>query len=118
MQVLDDPDILPTAFNTDAVTAPESGWVKRCHALSIGVGAMRLGAGREKKEDHVDPAVGVTVEAKVGDRVEKGDVLGHIHWNDAYTRGVATPLITAAWEISDHETVPPPLIAERIGGTA
>lgn len=116
VRVLDDPDILPTASNTDSVTAPESGWVKRCDALSIGVGAMRLGAGRERKEDNVDPGVGVTIEAKVGDRVEQGGVLGHIHWNDAYARGIATPLISAAWEISDSPTEPPPLIAERIGG--
>lgn len=78
---------------------------------------MRLGAGRERKEDNVDPGVGVTIEAKVGDRVEQGDALGHIHWNDAYALGIATPLISAAWEIADSPTEPPPLVAERIGGT-
>ncbi|MFW2338491.1 MAG: thymidine phosphorylase [Acidimicrobiia bacterium] len=113
--VLEAPDTLPTAFNTDIVTAPQSGWISRCDALSIGVGAMRLGAGRERKEDTIDPAVGVTVEAKVGDRVNEGDVLGHIHWNDAYARGVATPLITSAWEISDSPVDAPALIVERIG---
>ena len=76
---------------------------------------MRLGAGRERKEDTIDPAVGVTVEAKVGDQVKEGDVLGQIHWNDAYARGVATPLITSAWEISDSPVDAPALIVERIG---
>ena len=113
--VLEAPENLPVAFNTDAITAPQSGWVSRCDALSIGVGAMRLGAGRERKEDTIDPAVGVTVEAKVGDQVDEGDVLGHIHWNDAYARGVATPLITSAWEISDSPVDAPSLIVERIG---
>ena len=113
--VLDDPDLLPTAVNEDIVTAPKAGWIERCDALSIGVGAMRLGAGRERKEDDVDPAVGVTVEAKVGDRVEEGDVLGRIHWNDPYAYGIATPLITEAWEISEAPVESPPLILERIG---
>ena len=76
---------------------------------------MRLGAGRERKEDNIDPAVGVTVQAKVGDHVEKGDVLAKIHWNDAYARGIATPLITSAWEISESPVEAPQLIAERIG---
>ncbi len=113
--VLEAPESLPVAFNTDTVTAPTSGWISRCDALAIGVGAMRLGAGRERKEDTIDPAVGVTVEAKVGDPVKEGDVLGHIHWNDAYARGVATPLITSAWEISDSPVDAPALIVERIG---
>ncbi len=113
--VLEAPESLPVAFNTDTVTAPTSGWISRCDALAIGVGAMRLGAGRERKEDTIDPAVGVTVEAKVGDPVKEGDVLGHIHWNDAYARGVATPLITSAWEISDSPVDAPTLIIERIG---
>ncbi len=114
-QVLENPELLPTAYNTDTLEAPESGWVARCDALSIGVGAMRLGAGRERKEDNIDPAVGVTVQAKVGDHVEKGDVLAKIHWNDAYARGIATPLITSAWEISESPVEAPQLIAERIG---
>jgi pyrimidine-nucleoside phosphorylase len=113
--VLEAPESLPVAFNTDTVTATTSGWISRCDALAIGVGAMRLGAGRERKEDTIDPAVGVTVEAKVGDPVKEGDVLGHIHWNDAYARGVATPLITSAWEISDSPVDAPTLIIERIG---
>lgn len=113
--VLEAPESLPVAFNTDTVTAPTSGWISRCDALAIGVGAMRLGAGRERKEDTIDPAVGVTVEAKVGDPVKEGDVLGHIHWNDAYARGVATPLITSAWGISDSPVDAPTLIIERIG---
>lgn len=113
--VLDDPDLLPRAANEDVITAPLSGWVERCDALAVGIGAMRLGAGRERKEDDIDPAVGVTVEAKIGDRVEQGDVLGRIHWNDPYAYGVAAPLLADAWEISDAPVEPSPLILERIG---
>lgn len=113
--VLDNPDLLPKATNEELVTAPISGWVKRCDALAVGVGAMRLGAGRQRKEDDIDPAVGVTVEAKIGDRVEQGDVLGRIRWNDSYAYGVAAPLLTDAWEISDSPVPPSQLIIERIG---
>lgn len=112
--VIENPDLLPTATNTDDITADHGGWVSRCDALSIGVGAMRLGAGRERKEDDIDPGVGVTVLAKVGDRVAAGDTLARIHWNDPYARGVAGPLVTSAWEISPQPTEPPALIVERI----
>jgi pyrimidine-nucleoside phosphorylase len=112
--VLDHPERLPSAEHQDVITAPKAGWVARCDARSIGVGAMRLGAGRERKEDEIDPGVGVTVEAKVGDRVEAGDVLGRIHWNDRYALGVAMPLIGDAWEISGEPIGPLQLIVDRM----
>jgi pyrimidine-nucleoside phosphorylase len=112
--VLDDLDKLPIADNEDLITAHSTGWVQRCDALSVGVGAMRLGAGRERKEDDIDPGVGITIEARIGDRVEEGDVLGRVRWNDPHARGIAVPLIISAWELSDSPVDSPQLIVERI----
>ncbi len=56
------------------------GWVTRCDARTVGVAAMRLGAGRERKEDEVDHGVGITLLAKVGDRVEKGQPVARVRY--------------------------------------
>ncbi|MCH7585384.1 MAG: thymidine phosphorylase, partial [Acidobacteria bacterium] len=59
--VLDDPRLLPRARNQHIITAERSGVVIEANALDIGVGVARLGAGRETKDDVIDPAVGTTV---------------------------------------------------------
>ena len=61
----------------------------KCDALAIGRAAVRLGAGRSNKEDDVDPAVGFEIMAKVGDRVEAGDPLARVGWNDEARLGSA-----------------------------
>ncbi|MDY6391940.1 MAG: pyrimidine-nucleoside phosphorylase, partial [Bacilli bacterium] len=53
----------------------------RIDSLSIGVGAMKLGAGRETMEDKIDMSAGILLEKKVGDKVEEGDVLCYCHTN-------------------------------------
>jgi thymidine phosphorylase len=113
-RVLDDPTLLPSAPERDVIGAPRNGYVTRCDARSIGIGAMRLGAGRERKEDDIDPGVGVTVLAKIGDRVDAGDPLAEVRWNDPYRRGIGYPIIEGAWTIGDEPVTAPPLITGRI----
>lgn len=64
-----------------AVKSESSGYVKTLNALDIGLAAMRLGAGRARKEDAIDPDVGIVVNKKVGDYVEMGDVLAYVYNN-------------------------------------
>jgi len=72
-RVVDRPEeLLPQAPATARARAPRRGWVAAIDALAVGRETMRLGAGRQRKEDAIDPAVGVVLEAKVGDFVEKG----------------------------------------------
>ena len=63
------------------IYAKEKGYVAKIDAMEIGLSAMRLGAGRETMEDIIDPSAGILLEKKVGDRVEKGDVLAYAHTN-------------------------------------
>ena len=63
------------------VTSREEGYVKELHALELGTLAMKLGAGRMVKEDPVDPAVGIVLNKKDGDYVNKGDILAYVHIN-------------------------------------
>ena len=73
--IIDHPERLPQAEFSVQVTAQESGYVSAIDANSIGVVSMILGAGRETKEDTIDMAAGLLIHKKVGDKVEKGEVL-------------------------------------------
>src|SRR5690625_181689 len=70
---------LPTAPYTIDIVAEKSGYITNIVANELGRAAMLLGAGRRKKDDYIDHAVGLYVHKKVGDYVELGDVLCTIH---------------------------------------
>ena len=63
------------------IKATESGYIRRIDSLSIGISAMKLGAGRETMEQTIDMSAGIVLRKKVGDKVEKGDVLAIAHTN-------------------------------------
>ena len=79
--IIDHPERLPQAEFSVQVTAQESGYVSAIDANSIGVVSMILGAGRETKEDTIDMAAGLLIHKKVGDKVEKGEVLVTLYSN-------------------------------------
>ena len=64
------------------VIAEENGYVEKLDAQEIGKASMNLGAGRKKKEDNIDFSVGIVLEKKIGDKIEKRDILAYIHAND------------------------------------
>lgn len=85
MQILH-PERLPQAKEIVELCARESGYIEQVHALELGTLAMQLGAGRMTKEEDIDPAVGIVLCKKAGDRVQKGDVLAFIHTNKALSK--------------------------------
>ena len=111
---IEDPGGLPKCSEEAVVTAPAAGFVTRCDALTIGVVATRLGAGREHQEDTIDPGVGITLEAKVGDRVEAGQPLARVAYNDAARWQAQEKALTSAWTISETPPEPQNLVMERI----
>lgn len=112
--VLNDTSLLATADGESVVTADRDGVVDGCDALDIAVAAMRLGAGRTTMEDAIDPAVGLTIEVKVGDTVSAGDALARIHYNDAGGLDDALALTRRAITVGDGPADPPTLIHEEI----
>ncbi len=74
-------ELLPKAKYVMPVLATEKGYVKTLDAKSVGEVSMYLGAGRMKKEDCIDPAVGIILKKKIGDYVREGEVLAYIHAN-------------------------------------
>jgi pyrimidine-nucleoside phosphorylase len=80
-RVCQDLSLLPTAQKTLMFESPEAGVITSMNAQTIGLAATDLGAGRATKEDTIDPAVGLVMLKKLGDRVEKGEPILEMHVN-------------------------------------
>ena len=115
--VIDDPGLLPVCAHEAVITAPRAGYVTRCDALTIGASATRLGAGRDRKEDAIDPGVGVTIEAKIGEEVTVGQPLARIRYGDPARWAAQEETLTSAWTIGDSAPEPQALVIERIENT-
>ena len=108
--VVEDPSLLPQARLVEEVRAPRSGYLARIDALEVGLTAMLLGAGRERKGEPIDHAVGIVLHRKVGDYVNQGQPLLTIHANDEARLAEARERLLAACEWSEEPIEPPPLI--------
>lgn len=78
---IDDYSKFPQAKYVEKVTSPVDGYITKIHAEAFGLIAMELGAGRATKESEIDLAVGIVLNKKRGEKVNKGDVLAYIHSN-------------------------------------
>lgn len=93
---VDQPEKLPTAPFIEEVPAPKSGYIKWIDAQIVGETSVEMGAGRAKKDDAIDPAVGIVVLHKVGDRVKKGEPLFVLHANSKQSLEAARGRVLAA----------------------
>jgi len=107
---VDDPDRLPKAPIVQTIQAPRSGYVEGINAMEIGMTAVLLGAGRNKKGDPIDPAVGIVLGPKVGDYVELGEPLFTIHTRDEAALQEGLQRVLAAYSWSEEPVTPPRLI--------
>jgi pyrimidine-nucleoside phosphorylase len=106
-----DPAVLPRAPIIRTVPAPRPGFVHMVRAREVAAAAMALGAGRERKDDPVDHAVGVVCRAKRGDRVEGGEELAEIHARDDAAAEAAEAALLSAYELGE-EPDPRPLVLD------
>jgi pyrimidine-nucleoside phosphorylase len=114
-RVTEDPGlILPRSPHRADVNANRAGFVQELDAFRVGVAAMRLGAGRERKEDTIDPAVGITVLAKPGTEVEAGEPILRLSYRHPARLEEALSVLDGAIEIGDEEPDSKPLILERV----
>lgn len=111
-RVADEPELLATATFTEAVVAEHAGWVTGFDAEGVGRAAMALGAGRARQEDAIDPAAGLLLAVKTGDRVEAGDTLAVLHTNTPESIAEARERLSAAVRLGDAPAAPPPLFHE------
>lgn len=101
VQYVDDPEKLPKARYVEQVIAGREGYLAEVHAREVGETAVDLGAGRAKKGDIIDLAVGILVHRKVGDFLRKGEVIFTIHANDRQKMDLAKKRLEGAITWSD-----------------
>jgi len=106
---IDNPEKLAKAPFIEDIPAPRDGYITEINAQTVGETSVELGAGRVKKGDPIDPAVGIIIHHKVGDRIKKGDVLFTIHANDRDKLEDAKVRLLEAHKWSDKACEPLPL---------
>jgi pyrimidine-nucleoside phosphorylase len=116
VSMVDDPSKLPQARFVEMVNAAQEGFISHVAALEIATAAFELGAGREKKGDPVDLAVGVKAHVKVGDHIQAGAKLATIYANDAVKIVSARKHIEQAIKLNDSAVAPLPLFYDVIYG--
>jgi pyrimidine-nucleoside phosphorylase len=101
VRVIDEPERLPhSKFKLD-VASPKDGFIVAINCEAVGTASVALGGGREKKEDSVDPSVGIVLHRKLGDQVVEGEPLCTIHHNSDARAAQATRLFLDSYQIAD-----------------
>lgn len=108
-RVIDVPGLLPQAARIETVLSSRSGYLSEINAREIGMTAVDLGAGRAKKGDAIDHAVGLLIHHKVGDKVQRGEPLFTVHASDATKLEAAKARVLAAHKFSGKKVKPLPL---------
>lgn len=112
-RVVDDPGRLPRARHRKEVLAGRDGYVTAIACEQVGLAGVLLGAGRRIQEDRIDPAVGIRVHARLGQRVNRGDPLLTIHYNDDGALPRVEAMLSRAWILGDGPVPRGPLVLGR-----
>jgi pyrimidine-nucleoside phosphorylase len=114
-QALDKFELLPNATGMREITSPRAGYVAAIDAEDIGVASNMIGAGRDRKEDAIDPAVGIILEVKVGEKVDAGSVLCRIYYTKEDRVEEAAEMVEDAFRVSTQKPDERELILEVVG---
>jgi pyrimidine-nucleoside phosphorylase len=114
-QALDKFELLPNATGMREITSPRAGYVSSIDAEDIGVASNMIGAGRDKKEDSIDPAVGIILEVKQGEKVDSGSVLCRLYYTKEDRVDEAADMVEDAFRISSQKADERELILEVVG---
>ena len=109
---VDDTSKVPQAEHVEVVNAPQTGYLAQIQARTVGEAAVALGAGRARKSDPIDHAVGLVIHHKVGDRVQKGEPLFTVHANDREKLAEARQAVLSAHVFSEEVVERLPLFYE------
>jgi pyrimidine-nucleoside phosphorylase/thymidine phosphorylase len=113
--VLDRFELLPNATGVREICSPRSGYVTAIDAELVGQASSMIGAGRDTKEDKIDPAVGVILEVKIGNKVDSGGVLCRLYYTNEDRVEDAAQQIEDAFRISATPPDERELILEVVG---
>jgi pyrimidine-nucleoside phosphorylase len=110
-----DEGALPSAPVIHEVVAPRDGHVTAIGALRVGTAALNLGAGRHRKDDAVDHAVGIVCLRKRGDHVERREPIAAIHARDENAASEAADAVLGAYEFGDAPPPTVPIVLDTLG---
>lgn len=114
-QVLDRFDLLPNATGVREIVSPRAGYVSAIDAEDIGRASAIIGAGRDGKDDKIDPAVGVILEVKVGQKVDAGGILCRLYYTGEDHVDEAAEVVEDAFRIASTPPEERELILEVVG---
>lgn len=97
---IDEPDKLVNTRRIVPVLAPRSGYIGTMNAKQIGLASLLIGAGREHVSDSIDPAVGILMHKRYGDKVSCGEAFASMYVNDERNLAQALDMLVSAVEIS------------------
>ncbi|MBM3187843.1 MAG: pyrimidine-nucleoside phosphorylase [Chloroflexi bacterium] len=117
LSVIDDPASLPRAPCLRVMRSPRTGYLERLDAREVGLTAVDLGAGRQRKGEAIDHAVGVVLGPKVGDLIREGEELCAVHARDESSAQAAEGRLLRAYAWSELPVLPPPLIHDILRGS-
>jgi thymidine phosphorylase len=112
--IVDNPGLLPAAKKHTVFAAPREGYIQATDTRKVGLAALVLGAGRDRSEDRIDPAVGFVIHAKTGDHLAKGQPILDIHYNDEARLPGCLKLLDEAIPLGDTPAKPWDLILDTI----
>ena len=107
-------DVLPRAPVVRTLEAPDAGYIRALRALPVGIAALELGAGRVRKDEAIDHAVGVVCVRKRGDRVERGETLAEIHARTDEAANAAADRVLAAYELGESPPDDRPILLDLV----
>jgi thymidine phosphorylase len=107
-------ELLPNASGEHIITSPREGYISRINADDIGRAAVLLGAGRDRMGDNIDPAVGIILQAKVGDSVAAGAGLCALYYTDETQLTEAVQLVEDAFRLSSNQPEPRDLVLDLV----
>ncbi len=113
-KVLDQFELLPNATGAQEITTQRGGYVSAIDAELIGQASCLIGAGRNTKEDAIDPAVGVILEVKVGQKIDSGSILCRIYHTSDEHLVEASELVEDAFKIANQPVDERDLILEVV----
>ena len=103
VRYVDDPNLLVRTKRIVPIYKDCTGYIKKLDAKSIGLAALLLGAGREKAGDTVDPAVGILMKKRCGDRIEKDEPIAYMYVNDETNLDEAVSKLVNAVCVADEK---------------
>ncbi len=110
---IDDLSKFPTAIYSIPVRSVKSGYISKIDTMALGITSMKLGAGRETLDDIIDPAAGIILNKKLGDKVSKGDILLTMYTEKPGMQSLVSSILNV-YDFSDTPVDVSPTVEERI----